>query len=322
MLTERSVKIAGCALLAAGFALAACGPANDGPSSGASGTVAISGAFALYPMVVRWTEEYNVEHPAVQFDVQAGGAGKGMSDVLAGAVDIAMVSREVRPEEADQGAVPIGVAKDAVLATVNGDNPALADLLAVGLTPDTGAAIWLSGEPITWGEIAGTENADEVHVYTRADAAGAAEMWALYIGGAAQEDLKGIAMQGDPGLAEAVRQDALGIGFNNLNFAYDPATGSPIEGLSVVPLDLNGDGAITPDEDFYATQDEVAAAIADGRYPSPPARVLYLVTKGEPSGPAADFIRWVLTDGQAFVTETGYVQLSDAQLQAGIDRLP
>ncbi len=321
MLTDRFVRIRLCVFVIAG-ALAACGPVDQPSSGGESGTVAISGAFALYPMVVRWTEEYGAEHPEVQFDVQAGGAGKGMSDVLAGAVDIAMVSREVRAEEADQGALPIGVAKDAVLATVSSENPVLGDLLTVGLTPQTGAAIWLSGEPVTWGQIAGAENGDEVHVYTRADAAGAAEMWALYLGGMAQEDLHGIAMQGDPGLAEAIRQDALGIGFNNLNFAYDPATGEPIAGLRVVPLDLNGDGIIDSDEDFYATQDDVAAAIADGRYPSPPARVLYLVTKGEPSGPAADFIRWVLTDGQAFVTETGYVRLSDDQLQAGIDRLP
>jgi phosphate transport system substrate-binding protein len=322
MLTDRFVRIGVCALVIAGTLLAACGPVDQPSSGGESGTVAISGAFALYPMVVRWAEEYGAEHPEVQFDVQAGGAGKGMSDVLSGAVDIAMVSREVRAEEADQGALPIGVAKDAVLATVSSENPVLGDLLAVGLTPETGAAIWLSGEPVTWGQIAGVENGDEIHVYTRADAAGAAEMWALYIGGAAQEDLHGIAMQGDPGLAEAVRQDALGIGFNNLNFAYDPATGEAVEGLRVVPLDLNGDGTISADEDFYATQADVAAAIADGRYPSPPARVLYLVTKGEPSGPAADFIRWVLTDGQAFVTETGYVQLSAEQLQAGIDQLP
>jgi phosphate transport system substrate-binding protein len=65
----------------------------------------------------------------------------------------------------------------------------------------------------------------------------------------------------------------------------------------------------------------VAAAIADGRYPSPPARALYLVTKDLPTGAVADFIRWVLAEGQAFVDETGYVQLPDAQLEAGLNRL-
>ena len=319
MMTRNSWSLrATLSLLAAGMILlTGCGQAAD-PSSG---ILSISGAFALYPMVVRWTEEYQASHPEVQFDVQAGGAGKGMSDVLSGAVDIAMVSREVRPEETEQGAFPIGVAKDAVVATVNADNPILDSLLTAGLTPEMGASIWLSGDTTTWGQVVGTDSASDVHVYTRADASGAGEMWALYLGGEAQEELLGIAVQGDPGLGEAVRQDALGIGYNNLNFAYDAATGQPLDGLQVVPLDLDGDGQITPSEDFYATRDDLAAAIADDRYPSPPARALYLVTRGQPAGLAADFIRWVLTDGQVFVNETGYVQLPQARLQADLDRL-
>ena len=38
--------------------------------------------------------------------------------------------------------------------------------------------------------------------------------------GKKQEDLLGIGVFGDPGLNEAVRKDALGIGFNNINYAY------------------------------------------------------------------------------------------------------
>ncbi len=122
--------------------------------------------------------------------------------------------------------------------------------------------------------------------------------------------MKGTAVNGDPGLAEAVRQDALGIGFNNIGFAYDLSTGEQLEGLLVVPLDLNGDGAISADEDFYSTKDEIAAAIGSRTYPFPPARELYLVTKGEPDPVIAEFYRWILSEGQAFVSDAGYVQLS------------
>ena len=122
-----------------------------------------------------------------------------------------------------------------------------------------------------------------VNLYTRSDASGAAEMWAKFLGAKAQEELKGTAVNGDPGVAEAVRQDKLSLGYNNVGFAYDPATGKPIEGLAVVPLDLNADGTISTDENFYATRDEFTAAVAAGKYPFPPARVLYLVTKGEPN---------------------------------------
>src|SRR5687768_14314325 len=75
-------------------------PAAEAPAaSGETTVLAISGAFALFPMVTVWAEQYKAANPNVDFDIQAGGAGKGMTDVLAGAVDIAMVSREVREEE-------------------------------------------------------------------------------------------------------------------------------------------------------------------------------------------------------------------------------
>ncbi|HEX9902240.1 MAG TPA: hypothetical protein VGB72_05205, partial [Acidobacteriota bacterium] len=44
------------------------------------GTVSLSGAWALYPMAVKWAEEFRKLHPGVQVDVQAGGAGKGITD--------------------------------------------------------------------------------------------------------------------------------------------------------------------------------------------------------------------------------------------------
>ena len=92
-------------------ALAACGSS----SSSANGKIiTISGAFALYPMVVKWGEEYQKLHPDVQFDISAGGAGKGMTDALTGAVDIGMVSRAIKPEEEAQGAFWVPVVRSSI----------------------------------------------------------------------------------------------------------------------------------------------------------------------------------------------------------------
>lgn len=44
-------------------------------------TIGVSGTFALFPMVSVWAEAYQKVNPNVRFDVQAGGAGKGMTDV-------------------------------------------------------------------------------------------------------------------------------------------------------------------------------------------------------------------------------------------------
>jgi phosphate transport system substrate-binding protein len=308
-------KTAGILILVA--VLASVGPAlAQGRRSG--GSLTLSGAWALYPLAVRWQEEFEKTHPGVAVDVQAGGAGKGVADALAGVADIGMVSREIMPAEIEKGAVALAVAKDAVVATISRKNPQLETLLRRGLRKEDIAAIWLQKTPRTWEGLVGRTGRTPVHIYTRSDACGAAETWAAYMGGH-QEDLAGIGVYGDPGLAEAVRRDPLAIGFNNVNYAYDAKTLKPVSGLAVCPLDLDGSGAIEPREAVYATRDDLIRAIAAGVYPSPPARELYFVIKDHPSRPLlAEFLEWVLVEGQKYVAEMGYIAVGPDRIASGL----
>ena len=311
-------------LIAITLFLSACGtaaPASGSVESGGlEGNITISGAFALYPMMTRWAEEFQKTHPKVTFDISGGGAGKGMTDTLSGAVDIGMVSRSVKPEEESQGAYGVAVTKDAVFPMVNANNPVISDILAKGITQEIFAKIFLTSEIKTWGEVAGKpEITDEIHVYTRSDASGAGEMWAKFVGGTAQEELLGVGVNADPGLLEAVLKDPLGIGYNNLGYAFDPGTGKPVAGALPAPIDINNNGIADQDE-IADTQAKAVELIAAGKYPSPPARELNLVTKDKPTGLTQEFILWILTDGQQLVNEAGFVQLPAEQLEESLNR--
>ncbi len=285
------------------------------------GTVTLSGAWALYPMAVKWAEEFQKIHPKIRVDVVAGGAGKGMADALAGAVDIGMISRDIYPEESRKGAWWVAVTKDAVVPIVNENNPVIKDLIAKGMKRDTFVGIWITGMVKTWGEIIGSTSSTLINVYTRSDACGAADIWAKYLG-KRQEDLLGIGLYGDPGIAQAVRKDTQGIGFNNIGFVYDATTKKQVSGIRIVPIDLNGNGRIDPDENFYETKDGIVNAIAIGKYPSPPARDLYFAAKGKPQKKEMkEFIRWVLTEGQKYVPEAGYINLTEEKLKEGLSKL-
>jgi phosphate transport system substrate-binding protein len=284
------------------------------------GTITVSGAWALYPMMVRWGEEFQKLHPGMKFDISAGGAGKGMADALAEAVDIGMVSREVYPEELEKGAFWVAVTKDAVFLTVNANNPVWEDLRRNGVARESLIGIYVTGEITTWGQVVGRpEVTDAIHVFTRSDAAGAPVTWAEYLG-KKQEDLLGVGVYGDPGVLEAVIKDPLAIGFNNLNYAFDFETGEPVAGARVVPIDINGNGETDPEE-VCDLKDQALDAVSSGRYPSPPARDLNLVTKGQPTAKVKIFIKWVLTDGQEYVEEVGYVPLGEQKLNEELEKL-
>src|ERR1700712_3044402 len=145
------------------------------------GTISISGAFALYPITVKWADEFKKLHPNVKFNISAGGAGKGITDALSGLVDIGLASRDINPAEVKKGAYTIFVTKDAVVPTFNTGNPNAVTLLAKGVKRDQFLDVFVTGNIKNWNQLAGKVSVP-IHVYNRSDAAGAGETWAKYFG--------------------------------------------------------------------------------------------------------------------------------------------
>lgn len=300
------------------LATSACSPSVSSEET-LEGEITISGAFALYPLVTLWAEEFQKIHPGVNFDIATGGAGKGMEDILAQKTNIGMVSREITPDEIVQGAHPILVAKDAVFPMISAQNPVLSDLLVSGVSRETLVKIFISGEATTWGQVVGKpEITDEIHVYTRTETCGAAEIWGMYLGGG-QTDLLGDGRFGDSGVIRALVNDPLGIGFSNQIYAYGLGNVPP-EGTLILPIDLNDNNRAEQDE-ILDTRQKATAAVASGLYPAPPARYLYLVTNGKPEGAIQVFLEWIFVNGQPLVDQLGYVQLSNEQLDASLQKI-
>lgn len=273
--------------------------------------IKVSGAYSLYPMMVVWAEEYQKLHPDIKIDVTSGGAGKGMADALAGIVNLGMVSRDVTAVEASQGIIAVAVVEDAVLATINTANPVLDKILENGLTKQQLKEIFIDFSISTWGQLVNDiNNTDPIKVYSRSDPCGAAETWAKYLGNYTQDDIPTIEeitkVKGDDSMSKAVSGDPLGIGYSNVNYIYSNTTNNPKEGIAVVPLDLNENSTIDPEENFYESRDDVVTAEINDALPSPPARLVYLVTLNSFTGITKDFVMWILTNGQQSTFDNGY----------------
>jgi phosphate transport system substrate-binding protein len=286
-----------------------------------SGTISVSGAFALYPMMTVWAEEFTKLHPDVQFDVQGGGAGKGMTDTIAGAVDIGMISRSIKEEETAQGIFWVAVTKDAVFPIINMENPVAAQILEKGITQEIFNKIYITEEIKNWGDVVGDPTiTDEIHVFTRSDASGAADQWAKYTGGETQDDLKGVGVNGEPSILGEVIKDPLAIGYGNLNSIFDLSSGSLVPGVVIPPIDIDENGKADAVE-IYTVKEDAFGAVANGTYPSPPARFENLATLGKPEGLTLAFIEWILTDGQQYLEAAGFVPLTPEQQAESLEKL-
>lgn len=287
-------------------------------------TIKVSGAYSLYPMMVVWAQQYHTLHPDINIDVSSGGAGKGMADALAGSVNLGMVSRDVTTAEANQGIVAVAVVEDAVLATINTENPVLNNILEKGLTKQQLREIFINYTIPTWGQLFGdANNTDPIKVYSRSDPCGAAEAWVKYLGDYTQDDIPTIEqitkVKGDDSMSKSIASDPLGIGYSNVNYIYSNTTKAPKEGIAVIPLDLNENRMIDPNESFYESRDDVVNAELNNTLPSPPSRLVYLVTLNNFTGATKDFVQWILTDGQHYTFDNGYgavpTDILDDQLQ-------
>ncbi|MFH1100773.1 MAG: PstS family phosphate ABC transporter substrate-binding protein [Methanobacteriota archaeon] len=282
-------------------------------------TIKISGAFALKPMMDKWVAEYNKIHPEITIDVNANGAGQGMAEAKNKIVNIGMVSREINRTEIEQGIFWVSVAKDAVVATINTDNPIINTILITGVTKQQLKHIFITRTITTWGQLIGNNTiTDPITVYTRSDSCGAAETWALYLGNYKQNDLTNnadAAVNGDNTLAATIQREQLGIGYNNIGYVYtkkiDNHSYVPADGIIPIPLDINENGVLDTNESFYQNRTTMVNAIVTNYYPSPPARALHLVTYKNFTGITKDFVQWILTDGQQYVLESGYIPLSE-----------
>lgn len=278
-------------------------------------TIKISGAYSLYPMMVVWATAYHKNHTDLRIDVTTGGAGKGLSDAKGGKVDLGMVSFTLNATEA-QGMNAVAVVTDAVLAEINSANPVLANITSTGLTRQQLTGIFIDHTITTWGELVGNPSiTSPIKVYSRSDRCGAAETWVRYLNASFTQDSFPTAewltkVKGDDLMSKSISGDPLSIGYSNVNYIYSNTTMQPKTGLIPVPLDINGNGVLDATENFYGTRSNVVDAEISGALPSPPARLVYLVTLGNFTGLTKDFVHWILTDGQQLTIANGYAPLS------------
>ena len=107
-------------LLLAALLLAACGGST---AEGLTGTVNTDGSTSMADVMAVLQEAFKEQYPGVTVNYSGTGSGAGVEAALSGACDIGLTSRELRPEEAAQGAAAHLIALDAVAVVVNPCRP-------------------------------------------------------------------------------------------------------------------------------------------------------------------------------------------------------
>jgi phosphate transport system substrate-binding protein len=286
-----------------------------------SGNFSISGAYALYPLVRKWADNFMKIHPAVKIVVASGGTGQGITDLLAKKNQLAMVSRPLTDEEFNAGIWSVPVAKDGVAPIINQKNPYIERILHQGLSPEEYIKAFTSDKSLTWGELLDTLGNEKVMVFTRADESGAADVFADFLF-KKSSDLKGTRVTGDDEMIKSVQENKLALGFCNFSYAFDANTGEQIKNIQIVPSDLDFDNKINRKEIPFINLEEAHRGLWLGIYPKNLCRELTIGSLGKPADPAIiEFLRYILSEGQESIKETGLCELNNVYLRYSLEKL-
>jgi phosphate transport system substrate-binding protein len=286
-----------------------------------SGSFTISGAYALYPLVRKLSDDFMKIHPSVKIIVNQGGTGQGIDDLEAKKNQLAMISRPLTDEEQTEGIWIIPVAKEGVAPIVNQRNPYIKRILEHGINPQKLIRLFTGNESMTWGELLDTTSKEKAIVYTRADESGAAVVWANFLW-KEDTDLKGIKVTGDEEMIRSIQGNTMSIGYCNFAYAFDSVTGERIKDIQVMPIDLDFNKTIDRKEIPFANIKKAHRGLWLGYYPKNLTRELTFGSVGKPADPAVlEFLKYTLTEGQASVAGSGFCELNDVYIKNALDNL-
>ena len=87
-----------------------------------SGSLTIGGSTTVFPIVEKVKDAFKVMYPQISITISSTGSGAGITAAIAGTVDIAMSSRDLKSSEDGKGLIKYTIASDGIAIIVNPEN--------------------------------------------------------------------------------------------------------------------------------------------------------------------------------------------------------
>jgi phosphate transport system substrate-binding protein len=263
------------------------------------GIVKLRGTRLTHPLVRKWIDEFGKEYPNIIVKI----AQEAPSD----SIDFNIASYKLSGSDIKENQRSVVVTRYVQLPVVNSQRPDLNALQTHGIKENDLRALFFKSTDPALPAVGG-----KLQLYVRDRPVCAVKAFAAHFGDDPKK-INGIVIKGDDqDLATAVKNDVNGISFNNLGFIYDVRSGKVQAGLAIVPLDLNENGKIDGDERIYDTLDEVIQYVEKTKSPRfVNEHVNFIFNEASTNIAAATFLKWVLSKGQQYNHQLGFINLEN-----------
>ncbi len=278
-----------------------------------NGKVVITGVRFAYPIVEKWIKDYKTINPSVQVSIDP------RSTVDPANFDLLIEAYEPNQSIKDSREF-FYLGRYALLPVANATSEFAKSYGNKGLTAEQIKEIFFHdvfAEKKTRGQITAP-----ITVYTRLQRAGAPITFAHYFG-FEQQNIKGKAISGsDEHLIKALLKDSTGVSYANLGLLYNLETRKVLEGLTVIPVDQNGDGRISNDEKQVNDVDVLIAKLEAHELKNIPVEYLHIsISKTNTNQEALNFLTWIFSQNQDDLHHYGYLKPEPQRFQNEKEKL-
>ncbi len=235
----------------------------------------IVGASSMQSLMEELDEAYADRFQYATLDIVPRSSGLGLEALREGGTDVALVSRELSPDE-EEGLTAVVIAYDAVAILVNDQNPVSS--LSLGELRDI-----FSGDILVWSEVGGEEV--DVQVLSREDGSGTRQAFEETVMGEQAVTLAAIVVPSNEAVGEFVADDPVAIGYASAVAVPDGAKALSIDGAR---------------PDLEAVRERSYVLI----------RPMMLVTRGDPDDEVQAFVDFVLSAAGQLIVGQRYGRAS------------
>src|SRR6516164_6627976 len=294
-----------------------------------------AGATFPYPMYSKWFNEYHNAHPDIQINYQSIGSGGGIRQVLAGTVDFGASDGPMTDEQLAQSKTKILHVPTVLGADVPAYNLNVSGELK--FTPEALAGIFL-GKITTWNDPALAKAnpdlklpGDPIIVIHRSDGSGTTFIWTDYLSkvspdwksqvgtGTSVKWPVGLGGKGNEGVAGMLRQMPGAIGYVELVYAVQNKISYGLVKNSAgnfVKASVESVTAAAASMKDMPADFRVSIVNAPGKEAYPISSFTWLLIPAQSKDATkgrilADFLNWMVSDGQRMTTELTYAPLPE-----------
>lgn len=264
--------------------------------------------FAI-PLLEKWVSEYEKNNPGIEIVLLEEKTSGKIADLRL----VSSIKDELFPESKQL----FYTGRVALLPVTNEDNPLLDELNKKGLNNNRLKELFFEKDRLTNDRESTKKQKHNITIYSGNSITSFSASFSAHFG-YSQEELKGKKISGDDiYLIHAILKDHRGITVNNLSYLFDTETGKLKEGLALIPLDLKKEQREILKQ---ADMDQTIELLEREQIELIPVLNFGFIYRDN-NALAQKFLSWILTEGQQYNKNYGFLQVEEEILTSQLKEI-